>query len=961
MVRPITVLHSMMRMLSNLTFLEATHEKEKQKLLNHTNLTANSSRSCVMISTKLDSFGNWLSVNCDKQIRRSVVVCQKSRNIDPPSINVLRRASNECSGNEIYLNMTCYNFLTLSGLSRKCQTFHFETFGTGLIREMKQYLTKWTRARMQTIGYWRSNNTYGLCVKRLCEQCADYNNIDWYAEFDCPPKTVKYWICRSPIAQAHPKCFKMQQKCNDDTCILNHYVCDRIADCPDHSDEHKCHGAVTCTAEYDCYNHCPKYYCYCSKNYLQLLNRCIPLYEWYRQWVHVEPRIMNISRITTQTVSDCPDGWSKCSHNETSTCYPNAKVCVFERCLYGEPLYCANTEHLHHCVGHECPSMFSCDNMYCIPHHMVCDGVVDCPDGQDEAHYKCESLSCPGLFRCRYDNKCIHPNFYCDGVTDCLLSNDDEEMCVPCHQGCKCIGLSVLCYEIDMILPSQMYHFNGVFIELLKGDFKWKRFNPNLYIMNVSSVYLNNIIIKHSINIHTNLISLTMIDNNLNKLVSFVFNNLRRLRFLDIQSNKLECIQSNAFSGLHAIQELLLSRLNIQVLETCSLCGMAKLLLLDLSQNNISEFNAEMLLVSNPIHSVNISTNNIQYVNKYIISSDIQHILTNQKVVCCYIPVRALPQFCKSVNFQLCETLLINDLVSYIFVVYTIFLLVINVYVIVSNITKDINHFTIIQHVTFADMWYVVYMMMLMGTHFYYSDQFPFHRELRMNSIQCRFEAFAVILSLLQSKCISVLVEVNYVLVTKFSIKKHALSQKTIICLLCTSWSINTILASLFVVHTEQNDIYCSPFLSANQYVNVVYILFSIILVVRGVFMGVCYCTIVLVVHASGQKVQQGNVQLFKRRLRSVLIKAIVAILGFLVSSFFVTLSMFWRSEDQDHMLKLCLLEFGISCDALINPFLYTIASRLQSSKQRNSNTKRATNCQESSRTITNKKPARYK
>ena len=144
-------------------------------------------------------------------------------------------------------------------------------------------------------------------------------------------------------------------------------------------------------------------------------------------------------------------------------------------------------------------------------------------------------------------------------------------------------------------------------------------------------------------------------------------------------------------------------------------------------------------------------------------------------------------------------------------------------------------------------------------------------------------------------------------------------------------------------------------------YVNVVYILFSIILVVRGVFMGVCYCTIVLVVHASGQKVQQGNVQLFKRRLRSVLIKAIVAILGFLMSSFFVTLSMFWRSEDQDHMLKLCLLEFGISCDALINPFLYTIASRLQSSKQRNSNTKRATKCQESSRTITNKKPARYK
>ena len=47
--------------------------------------------------------------------------------------------------------------------------------------------------------------------------------------------------------------------------------------------------------------------------------------------------------------------------------------------------------------------MYKCRHSYCIPLHMVCDDVEDCPDGGDE-----KGCSVPtkvyGLLKCRNDN-----------------------------------------------------------------------------------------------------------------------------------------------------------------------------------------------------------------------------------------------------------------------------------------------------------------------------------------------------------------------------------------------------------------------------------------------------------------------------------------------------------------------------------------------------------------------------
>ena len=81
----------------------------------------------------------------------------------------------------------------------------------------------------------------------------------------------------------------------------------------------------------------------------------------------------------------------------SSECYSPNKICTFERDIYGNPVHCSDTQHLRYCASHECPNAFKCQGSYCIASHMVCDKILDCPDGDDE--HDCDNVATKGMFR----------------------------------------------------------------------------------------------------------------------------------------------------------------------------------------------------------------------------------------------------------------------------------------------------------------------------------------------------------------------------------------------------------------------------------------------------------------------------------------------------------------------------------------------------------------------------------
>ena len=92
-----------------------------------------------------------------------------------------------------------------------------------------------------------------------------------------------------------------------------------------------------------------------------------------------------------------------------------------------------------------CPrSHFQCPgNGYCLPVHVRCNGVLDCPGREDEA--ACDSYTCPGFYRCRGSRVCLDVEGLCDGVVVCP-QHDDELVCgLDCPDQCTCYGLAFFC------------------------------------------------------------------------------------------------------------------------------------------------------------------------------------------------------------------------------------------------------------------------------------------------------------------------------------------------------------------------------------------------------------------------------------------------------------------------------------------------------------------------------------
>ncbi|KAL8585571.1 hypothetical protein ACOMHN_050330 [Nucella lapillus] len=97
-------------------------------------------------------------------------------------------------------------------------------------------------------------------------------------------------------------------------------------------------------------------------------------------------------------------------------------------------------------VNESCPeSHYRCPGELndCLPVYTRCNELHDCAGYEDEK--ECETMICPGFFRCRKSSICVHDDHLCDGWPHCPL-HDDEMVCESsCPIHCLCLGHSFLC------------------------------------------------------------------------------------------------------------------------------------------------------------------------------------------------------------------------------------------------------------------------------------------------------------------------------------------------------------------------------------------------------------------------------------------------------------------------------------------------------------------------------------
>ena len=355
---------------------------------------------CSGIPTNLMLTYQWLPVNCTHTFNKSAFICEHNlrSSIISRNSNHFWKMVNKCQILEVSIKELCVSLIGTE-FRNNSKLIHIPES----VSDLKPYITAWTRQHINSqtsivssiyilYGVYGAQTHNCSCFKT---QSLFYREKkEWYAaSCSCSDERIKYVLTIIPARNLVNNCSQTDYKCDDGTCILNIYVCDSNIECPDGSDERRCHHMCQPLNDSLCLCNPSQFLC-SSGGCISIAKVCNGLSDCedlsderscVDQSVHA--RFAPVAHS-----NGCPDGWSLCNVFH-SDCFPRSKICVSERWM-DIPLYCPNCEHLKFCSEHQCPSMFKCHRTYCIPTYMVCDGKDDCPLSEDENN--CTDMSCPG-------------------------------------------------------------------------------------------------------------------------------------------------------------------------------------------------------------------------------------------------------------------------------------------------------------------------------------------------------------------------------------------------------------------------------------------------------------------------------------------------------------------------------------------------------------------------------------
>ena len=786
-------------------------------------------------------------------------------------------------------------------------------------------LTAWAPNMITTVGL-KLNSTAAICAshKSYGNKYIFNLNFDsrvWYYNPCKDASNIDMWLCGGSMTTNENKCHVSEYRCKDGTCILNYYRCDGDNDCLDGSDELHC--TPSCTSGYGCLADCSAVLCRCHIPYVKFLGKCMILSFVLsnsspdtRTFIPLDYPTLRLSNDVRncwqQKWASCDDG----SHN----CYPMELRCTFQRDIYGDPLHCPNTEHLRYCFAHECPTMFKCNNSFCIPLQMVCDLVGDCPALEDENN--CENMTCPGMLKCKKSLTCVHPRNVCDGIPHCKYSLDDELLCnvTKCPVGCQCYGQATVCSGATFFNLSSFSTLSTVLV-FNNVTFPVVKIVSFINIMYLSLSQCNLLDINLMSQPFANLQSLQYLQisyHNLHVLRSYNFRFLSNLHQLILSGNVLTVMKSFAFQGLSHIPYLNLSWLQIEQLHDCTFCYLSNVVEIDLSYNNLVGLTREMFHGVPNLEQLNVVGNHLRHVSTdvFVAMSGVSrlHVYTDVHAVCCFVSHndRCLNQN-RILNYscvKLVKSSIVQSAASFIILVIVCLTIIVVSYY--RNLTLQ---FLLIQHLTVCDFIYATYISVILVYNFIHGKHFNFFRDEWHNSSLCSILGTVFMTSLLCSQYASCLISFNVLIATKFALKILNISKMPFVIAIVLGWAISSLGGVVNYLYNEApRTTLCIP--SYNVFTIPYTILFTIFVLITLTN----HCLIIQVVYNSTSRIRRTK----RVSIKTMTIKfAITFLMGVvtLISIISQTLSLHY-SYTFNEVIVMIILPCNFFCNFVIHTLL---------------------------------------
>ena len=503
-----------------------------------------------------------------------------------------------------------------------------------------------------------------------------------------------------------------------------------------------------------------------------------------------------------------------------SYCYPTHLRCIYN--AYKSHVFgCPGQEHLKACELHQCPRMFKCLTSYCIPTYLLCDGVQNCPNGEDEQ--SCERFTCAGLLRCRNDNVCVHPSDICDGQRHCLMSGDDERFCniTMCPPMCTCHGSAITCKKDLPTLQTLSPNFKYIMLRgmYIHSKYQLQSFNAlvQLHILNSSfeAGNLNDQMFSHL----TALQILTACRNGIQFIKPGAFKRLIRIRRLDLTGNRIKSLTNYNFKGLQLIGILDLSNQLIRQLDDDTFVGLISLRHLNLSSNLIEAFTSRCFGALAHVNRIDLTNNSFTYMSKGTFS-DLHYqttIMFSNTIYCCYLnkdtscavntTLHRHRSSCKTAaahGYTLLLTLLTTSvliLIINILLVLTQQSKVRSAHNILSNYSAILNSFSP-TYILLLSILYIYHH----GDHIYFSSTFP-------AGFTCISLQILAMSGVLLSPYTRLLIAINRLLVTRYVFIRRPLSARQVALYSIFGWCLSVAITLWGSVKYRGRHYSCFPML----------------------------------------------------------------------------------------------------------------------------------------------------
>ena len=279
--------------------------------------------------------------------------------------------------------------------------------------------------------------------------------------------------------------------------------------------------------------------------------------------------------------------------------------------------------------------------------YAVCNGIIDCPNGEDEND--CQKMSCPGFLLCRGDNICVHPNDVWSEHVKCPISMDDKAFqdIDGCPAYCKCPGNAIKCdSSIRLTLPKLQATLKILIISntsFTLDNIAWKTNVIALLYLKVDFCNISSVKTGHFAPLYF-LRTLHLRNNKISLLPLGMCLTLSNVMEIDLGHNLISRLHSGIFAGANKLHLLKVDSNKLTFVAPCTFGELGSLRILHLSNNYLTNVGDNVFChnLKPSLTELYIDGNSIGYIKNAIVVSHMQKLVylnTTPLQICCFVPM----------------------------------------------------------------------------------------------------------------------------------------------------------------------------------------------------------------------------------------------------------------------------------------------------------------------------------